>query len=129
MYRADHVSYRTNAYWAVANTGAVSLERWPLSSYGNDPVSWRASFVGGSPGFVLVDTYPMGTTIQLTGGSPIIAFEAILGESYEVRYTDSLIDPDWQVLAAIPSASTEWIEVLDTSSTNSTRYYRIIWDW
>ncbi|MDF7797979.1 lamin tail domain-containing protein [Pontiellaceae bacterium B1224] len=128
MYRADHVSYRTNAYWAVANTGAVSLERWPLNSYGNDPISWRASAVGGTPGFALVGTYPMGTIIQLSGAYPVIAFEAVPGQAYEVRYTDSLIEPDWQVLATIPSAINDWVEVMDSAPTNSVRYYRIIWN-
>jgi hypothetical protein len=50
MYRADRVSYRTNSFWAVANTGGIGLERSPLTGYGNDPANWRAAQVVGIPG-------------------------------------------------------------------------------
>ncbi|MDF7797978.1 lamin tail domain-containing protein [Pontiellaceae bacterium B1224] len=128
MYRADHVTYRTNDAWAVANTGGISLERKQLTGYGNDPVNWSASIAGGTPGFVLFDTYPMGTTIQFSGDYPTIAFEAFPGQSYEVRYTDSLNIQNWQTLTNIPSAITGRIEVMDPAPAHSTRYYRIIWN-
>ena len=128
MYRADHVSYRTNNVWPAAASGGISLERWPLNSYGNDPASWRILQPGGTPGFAMGNSYPMGTAIATSAGAyPGISFSAILGETYEVRYTDSLIDPDWQPLAAIPAAVTNRIDVMDSAATNSTRYYRVIW--
>ncbi|MDF7809078.1 lamin tail domain-containing protein [Pontiellaceae bacterium B12219] len=129
MYRVDHVSYRTNSMWAVANRGGVSLERRPLNGYGNDPSSWRTSLAGGSPGKVMGDTYPMGMTLQFSGAVPTIAFATVVGEAYEVRYSDSLMAPEWQLLESIPSATTPWIEVIDPSPSRSNRYYRILWDW
>ena len=58
-----------------------------------------------------------------------IAFAAVINESYEIHYTDSLIDPDWKLLQAIPSATTNWIEVVDPTPSVTTRYYRILWNW
>ncbi len=129
MYRMDHVSYRTNTAWALANTGGVSLERWPFESYGNDPASWQASRPGGTSGFYLGGTYSMGSAIsRRDGANPGISFNAMLDEAYAVQYTESLSDPDWQPLVTIPSATTNWIEVVDPAPTNHVRYYRIIWD-
>ena len=71
----------------------------------------------------------MGLTIQLTGTFPMIAFRTVEGDSYEVRYTDSLLDPEWKLLEHIPSASTNWIEIFDRSPSPSIRFYRILWDW
>jgi len=129
QYRVDHVSYRTNAYWAVANSGGVSLERRPLNGYGNDPISWRSSLASGSPGVVMGESYPMGMNIQLSGTFPMIAFRTVEGDSYEVRYTDSLTDPEWKLLEHIPSASSNWIEIFDWSPSASNRFYRILWNW
>jgi hypothetical protein len=130
MYRADHVSYRTNSVWPDASSAGISLERWPLNAYGNDPASWRASPSGGTPGLAFAENYSMGATISAaSGGNTRITFHAISGESYEVHYTDQLIDADWQPLFTVPSATTNRIEAIDESPRDKVRYYRIIWSY
>ncbi len=130
LYRADHVSYRTNETWAAAYQGGISLERRPLESYGNDPASWRASPVGGTPGFVVGETFDMGASVSSpTGQAPRISFSAIEGESYEVHYSDSLNPPDWQLLSSFSNVTTNWIEAIDGDTSVTSRFYRIIWNY
>lgn len=47
-YRVDHVAYRSAPPWPT--TPGASLERVPVEAYGNDPASWRAGPVDGTPG-------------------------------------------------------------------------------
>jgi hypothetical protein len=127
MYRADHVTYRTSSAWPVAWIGGISLERNPVEAYGNDPASWQATW-GGTPGQNAGSYVDMDTSISVASGNePGIAFSAVIGEAYEIRYTDSLIDPDWHLLQYLPSVTTNWVEVVDPAATNQTRFYRIIW--
>lgn len=50
-YRVDRARYEPLAPWPVAaDTEGVSLERTTPQSYGNDPASWQASVLGGTPG-------------------------------------------------------------------------------
>jgi hypothetical protein len=127
MYRADHVTYRTSSAWPVAWIGGISLERNPVEAYGNDPASWQATW-GGTPGQNAGSYVDMDTSISVASGNePGIAFSAVIGEAYEIRYTDSLIDPDWHLLHYLPSVTTNWVEVVDPAATNQTRFYRIIW--
>ncbi|MDF7799536.1 lamin tail domain-containing protein [Pontiellaceae bacterium B1224] len=129
MYRMDHVSYRTNAFWSVANSGDVSLERIPLDAYGNDPASWRASPRKGTAGFVIGEVFDMGTALSASPGQmPILSFEALVGESYRVLYTDSLVDPDWQLLIDLPDVDADWVEIIDPELEVPGRFYQIIWD-
>ena len=130
MYRADHVTYRTNGAWEVANQGGISLERRPTDSYGNDPASWRASPAGGTPGFVVGDVFDMGAGFSApTGQMPRVTFSAIEGESYEVHYSDSLMPVDWKLLSSFPNVTTNWIEAIDAGDSATSRFYRVIWKY
>ncbi|MEM7393150.1 MAG: lamin tail domain-containing protein, partial [Verrucomicrobiota bacterium] len=129
-YRVDLVSYRTNAFWPTANTGGISLERFPAVSYGNDPINWRASAPGGSPG---VDTtipapFAIAGSISMDGDAFRVAFPAAVGERYEIQFSDSLLPALWQPLIQVPSAPSNMLEIIDTSVTNRMRrYYRVRW--
>jgi hypothetical protein len=47
----DHVRYNDEAPWPTeADREGPSLERFSSSSYGNDPLNWRTTRHGGSPG-------------------------------------------------------------------------------
>ncbi|MEM7393439.1 MAG: hypothetical protein AAF492_13930, partial [Verrucomicrobiota bacterium] len=47
----DKVNYQPHAPWPVQpDGGGPALERIALYAYGNDPVNWRASVPGGTPG-------------------------------------------------------------------------------
>ncbi|MDF7806661.1 lamin tail domain-containing protein [Pontiellaceae bacterium B12219] len=128
-YRADYVAYRTNANWAVAHTGNVSLERYPLNSFGNDPASWRASAVGGTPGTVEEYRDSFNSDISISAGQlPIIGFPAIPGQTYEVHFTESLLNPQWYILSSVPEASSNWVNVIDPELPVSNRFYRIYWE-
>ncbi|MGJ8641641.1 MAG: lamin tail domain-containing protein [Opitutaceae bacterium] len=128
MYRADHVSYRTTELWPTTEIAGVSLERSPLDSYGSDPINWLASPRTGTSGFVIGDTFDMGAQVAFSGSAPKLSFYAFEGESYRVLYKDSLSDPDWLLLEALPNIGVDWIEVTDPNPPEEGRFYRIVWD-
>ena len=90
-YRIDHVTYRTNAFWPAANQGDISLERFPLEAYGNDPAFWAASAPGGSPGAVRANRPPV---LQVAGTN-------VVDEGVELVLQLIASDPDspWQSLS------------------------------
>ncbi|HEY5913246.1 MAG TPA: lamin tail domain-containing protein [Verrucomicrobiae bacterium] len=86
-YRADHVTYRTNSPWPEVASG-TSLERMPIESFGNDPASWRAGPVNGSPGGTAADRPP---TIVISG-RPVVQQQTPLTLSLAVAD----LDVPWQ---------------------------------
>ncbi len=127
MYRADYVSFGTNGYWpAVTGTG-TSIERYSVFDFGNDPAHWQASDAFATPGFGTEYLEPFVSSIASASGEwPTIGFPALYGQSYEIQYTDSLTDPDWQTLGVVYAASGSWVEVVDDSASANERFYRIV---
>lgn len=89
-FRVDHVAYRTNRPWALTPPG-VSLERFPVEAYGNDPASWRAAPVNGTPGQIPENRVPV-----LHADGPLT-----IPAQTPMRLTLSVADPDapWQTPA------------------------------
>ena len=59
-YRVDHVTYEPVAPWPVPPaTGGVSIVRFPVQAYGNDPGHWQLSGPGGTPGVPAVNRPPV----------------------------------------------------------------------
>jgi hypothetical protein len=49
--RVDRVRYNDKSPWpAEADGGGPSLERHPVTAYGNEPLNWRTVKIGGTPG-------------------------------------------------------------------------------
>jgi hypothetical protein len=47
----EHVRYNDKAPWPVAAAGAgASIERISATAYGNEPLNWRSTQIGGTPG-------------------------------------------------------------------------------
>jgi hypothetical protein len=63
---------------------------------------------------------PAGNAVQLS-------FTGIADNRYEIDYTDSLVNPVWQVLTTQPTDQFGVCEFSDTSLTNKVaRYYRVV---
>jgi hypothetical protein len=128
MYRTDSVSFEPNGYWPTVTGTGSSIERSPFGEYGNDPALWRAAAVFGSPGFSTEYQEPFMSSISSSAeGYASVGFAALYAQAYEIEYTDSMTEPDWQLLTVVQFAPSNWVEVADPSSTSNSRYSRIIW--
>jgi hypothetical protein len=117
-YRVDHVTYRTNAPWPETGIG-VGLERIPLEAYGNDPASWRATPVNGTPGTPAGNRQP----VISVAGNPVVPQQMPLTLTVSVADLDvpwqsvtltstqlpqgSLFDPVHGTLSWTPAAAQE----------------------
>ena len=127
MYRADYVTFGTNGYWPAVTGAGTSIERSPLAGYGNDPAHWRASEVFGTPGFGTEYLGSLMSNITNSAeGNVTIGFNALYAQAYEIQYTDSLTEPEWQLLGGVSFAPSNWVEVVDTDTSAPERYYRIV---
>jgi hypothetical protein len=130
----DVVKYDNNLPWPTSADGlGASLERLNPAAYGNDPINWRASTAGPSPGFENTDYAAPGSidSVSVLPGSPPslrVRFTAGAGQTYTVQYADSLASGTWLKLADIPAqSSTQVIEVSDFLTPSSPqRFYRIV---
>jgi hypothetical protein len=130
----DVVHYNNETPWPTAADGAgASLERLQAAGYGNDPINWRASPFGPSPGFDNVGYAPPGTITSFDVVSDPAArlrlhFAAGIGQSYTVQYTTSLAGGIWLKLTDVPAQnSTQIIEISDPIVPGEgQRFYRIV---
>lgn len=129
----DVVRFNDKAPWPTNAAGlGPSLERLNPGTYGNDPINWRASAVGGSPGLENPGTPPLRFEAIFWSGSPIpllhLRFTALAGQTYTVQYRDSLTAGSWLRVADVPDqGSTQIVDIPDPTSINSARrFYRIV---
>ena len=118
---------------AAADGAGASLERIQATGYGNDPINWRASPFGPSPGFDNLGYAPAGTinsfeVVSDPASRLRLHFAAGAGQSYTVQYTTSLADGIWLKLTDIPAqGSTQVIEISDPIVPGAVqRFYRIV---
>ena len=72
-------------------------------------------------------TEPFRVQVQEGTGNSL-TFATLIGESYEVYYTDSLIPVNWQLLFTEPEATSTSLTVLDPAAPAlNRRYYRVQW--
>ena len=91
-YRVDRVGYRPASPWpTAADTGDVSLERMPLEAYGNDPIAWRASAAGGTPGVAYGNRMPVVNTLGTN-----VADE---GQTVSFAVWGADVDAPWQTVS------------------------------
>lgn len=90
--RVDQVSYRTNAPWPATLAGR-SFERAPVEGFGNDPATWRAGPLHGTPGAIAANRPPVITVI----GAPVIP------QFYPLALTVAAADVDapWQTTTLV----------------------------
>jgi hypothetical protein len=130
----DVVHYDDKAPWPTLADGlGSSLERLYATAYGNDPINWRASLAGPSPGSENIPVPPAVRIDSLNwsgGATPAfhLRFYSIPGQSYTIQYRDSLTPGTWSKLADFAAQSSpQLFEVLDPISTKSPqRFYRIV---
>ncbi|HTL17917.1 MAG TPA: lamin tail domain-containing protein, partial [Patescibacteria group bacterium] len=130
----DVVRYNDQAPWPTNADGfGASLERLSPNAYGNDPINWRASPFGPSPGFDNFDYAPAGSidSANIIAGSPAVfhlGFIASPGKTYTVQYRTSLASGVWLKLTDIPAQSTaQTIDITDPLPGGSQqRFYRIV---
>ena len=129
----DVVRYDGKAPWPTnADGSGASLERLVASAYGNDPINWRASPGGPSPGLENTGNRPpsIESAVWSAGPPPSfrITFTALAGLSYTVQYRDSLTTGAWLKLADVLAQTTpQTVLISDAGATNSPRrYYRVV---
>jgi hypothetical protein len=129
----DVVRYDDKAPWPTAADGlGSSLERLHATAYGNDPINWRASLAGPTPGR---ENVPLPPPIQFDsvnwsdGTSPgfDLKFSTIPGQTYTIQHSDSLNPSRWFKLVDIAAQSSiQLIELVDPMPTSPKRFYRIV---
>ena len=89
-WTVDSVRYNDKAPWPTEADGAgPSLERYVSSSYGDEPLNWRTSRDGGSPG--RTNLFDAGMAVTARSRWKYRAAPASLGTAWrEVAYADTL---------------------------------------
>ncbi len=126
FYRVDHINYSNATPWPTApDGGGPALIRINTANYGNDPINWEASNVGGTPGQanLVIDTLPPTVPTNLAG-------QALLSPTAEVSLTWSASsDPRSNVAyyeiyrngsAIGTSTTTSYIDTTIAAGTNYT---------
>ncbi|HTL54637.1 MAG TPA: lamin tail domain-containing protein [Candidatus Limnocylindrales bacterium] len=133
----DVVHFNDKSPWPTNADGfGSSLERLYATAYGNDPINWRASLAGPSPG---LENNPLPQPMQIgsiglaNGGLPglQLQFSPAPGQSYTVQFRDSLLTGTWSRLADVAAQSqVRSIQIIDSGFGNSPqRFYRIVSPW
>jgi hypothetical protein len=73
-------------------------------------------------------TTPVRLNISVANGQVALAWPAARAENYRVLYTDSLLDPQWEVLDVEPVIHDGLAAVGDPARNRSQRFYRVIQD-
>jgi hypothetical protein len=104
------------------------------TAYGNDPINWRASVAGPSPGR---ENVPLPPPMQIdsvnwsdaTSPGFDLKFSSVPGQTYTIQYSDSLNPSRWFKLVDIAAqSSVQLIEFFDPKMPNSPkRFYRIVY--
>jgi hypothetical protein len=130
----DVVHYDDKAPWPIQADGlGSSLERLYANAYGNDPINWRASLAGPSPGR---ENVPVPAPMQIdsvnwSGGASSglhLKFSTVPGQTYSIQYSDSLSPSRWFKVADVAAQSSiHLIDFFDPTTPNSSkRFYRIV---
>ncbi len=120
---ADEVAYQTQAPWPPmhASIGISSLRRIQTDGPGSEPQQWTLSLP--TPGWVEKATSSV-EQIQWSKQGIILKIFTQPEQPLLIEYADTLDQPDWLLLKRLVGNG-EQIEVLDASSGNSQRFYRI----
>ena len=98
-FQIDHVNYGTDAPWPTdADGSGRALIRIDPAGYGNDPVNWEASNIGGTPGATNIPidtsgpTTPMNVRATFSGGQVSLSWSPAVdlgsGVDHYVIYRD-----------------------------------------
>ena len=118
----ERVTYKDAAPWPTEPDGqGLSLHRIKPEEYGNDPINWLAG--DPTPGRAHVRIESM----QYSGGSFVLRFKVIAGQSYTVQYQNG-IGSGWVTLIDLGLQSTSTLrEVTDVGAGgSSSRFYRVV---
>ena len=87
----DRVRYNDKGLWPVEPDGfGPSLEKSAPSLYGNEPLNWRASSYGGSPGRANASTPGITLTLEIRGAEIVITWNAVPGRTYVVQHSTDI---------------------------------------
>ncbi len=90
LFPIDSVRYNDKAPWPTeADNGGPSLERYDPAAYGNDPLNWRTTREGGSPG--RPNLFDAGLAVTVGSRWKYMATPASLGTAWrEPDYADTI---------------------------------------
>lgn len=120
----ERVTYADTLPWPTnADGGGASLQRLAATSYGNDPVNWKAA----APTAGLANSVPSVGTVTLPGGGIVrLAFPVEPGRTYQVQYKNDLTDAQWLAMGSSVLATGDTLAVEDNLSAAPRRFYRLI---
>lgn len=67
-----------------------------------------------------------GSGQNFAAGNPVVLWQAMPGASYQVQYTDNLIDPDWQNVTGSMVFVGNNGQIMDLSPATDQRFYRVV---
>jgi hypothetical protein len=67
-----------------------------------------------------------GAEVEATVNGFTIRFTAQQDRTYTLQYKNSLLDANWQILRNIPAAEARNVQVIDSTASGSSRFYRVV---
>jgi hypothetical protein len=122
----DRVKYSDNAPWPVEPDGTgAALQRVKPEEYGNDPINWVAAAPTPGAQAIHIDS------VQRGGTATTIRFTGIANSGYTLQYHTSLLAGGtgsniWARATDIAPQATTGVRQVTDSTSNSTRFYRLI---
>ena len=126
------MTYGTNLPWPEEADGqGTSLELISPELDSDDPSSWRAMTVQGTPGRAFEFDPSPSLELQVVftndAGLLILEFMAVPGRSYEIQYTNDLLRGEWAVFDQILNAPEGVVSVpLSTELEGERNFFRIL---
>jgi hypothetical protein len=123
----DKLEYQSAPPWVLEPDGTgPALERIQLYEYGNDPINWRSSVPGGTPGLITGALgHPYFQTLPFEEAEGIVRFSAIPGQRYRIEATTDLRSGDWDVLAIF--TATDHAAAFTDPAPGKRKVYRVAW--
>jgi hypothetical protein len=97
---------------------------------GADGSFYGTTSSGGSGGggniFQIVGIAPVFLSVAQTAGAVTFTWTSVVGQNYQVQYTVSLIQPIWNNLGGVITATNATTTAIDSTSQDSQRFYRVV---
>jgi hypothetical protein len=130
--RPSWVQWSFNDGLTVSNTGSSAVHQWTnagnyvvtFTAYNNDTPQGVSTTL---PVIVQALDVPLLETPDLTTNGIQLRFNGQTNANYTIQYATNLVPPvAWQTLETINFNNHSTLKISDTSTTNATRYYRVL---
>ena len=119
----ERVKDNDAAPWPVEADGTgLALHRQRAEEYGNDSINWTAGPAGPGSAHAKIQS------VQMSGGSLVLQFNALAGRSYSVQYQNNLGSNTWTTLSTFGVQTTSGLrQAADPDAlSRPARFYRLV---